>query len=66
MPILKICELPEELLVEVKKSATEVVYTAKEGDANLVCYRTKDNFTHQAEVSDSGEIIKVRSSKPKF
>lgn len=66
MPILKICELPGSVLVDVNKTAAEIVYTAKEDDAMIVCYRTNDNFTHQVEVNDLGEIIKVRASKPKF
>jgi len=51
--------------------AVEHVYTAVEFDTatgenliDLVCYRTKDNMTHLAEVTADGVV--VRKSVPKF
>ncbi len=70
MHTLKIVEGVHALYSKIE-GATEHVYTAVEFDTatgenliDLVCYRTKDNMTHLAEVTADGFV--VRKSVPKF
>jgi hypothetical protein len=51
--------------------SVEQIYSAVENNqfngkiTNFVCYRTKDGFTHQAEVNDDGSFT-IRKSVPKM
>lgn len=68
LSVVKENDISEEI-VKAISGYTETVYlaveiTGSEALKSIICYRTKDSVTHQAELRD-GELV-VRVSVPKF
>jgi hypothetical protein len=51
--------------LSLQKDFVEIVYFAKEtGNIPVICYRTKDNFTHKTKFCDG--VWTIEKSVPKF
>lgn len=51
-------------VTEILYSAVEYDTLTKENVVSIVCYRTKDGMTHQAEIN--GDDVRVRRSVGKY